>query len=62
MSYYWFNRENLLKSMKSVIIKEEIKKAGEYYKDNKEAIKEKTRNKYKHLTEEENELKGSIQK
>ena len=31
-------------------------KAGEYYEDNKEAIKEKTRNKYKNLTEEEKEL------
>ena len=45
MSYYRFNREDLLK------------KANEkYYKDNKGAIK-KARNKYKNLTKEEKELK-----
>ena len=41
MCYYWFNRQELLKC----------------YEDNKEAIKEKARNKYKNLTEEVKELK-----
>ena len=36
--------------------------AAKYYKDNKEAIKEKTRNKYKNLTEEEKELKRQCSK
>ena len=39
--------------MKSIIIKEVKQKASEYYKKNKEAMKEKASNKYKNLTEKE---------
>ena len=46
MSYYWFNREELLKRAYEVHHNKGGKeKAAKYYKDNKEAIK-KARNKY----------------
>ena len=42
MSYYWFNREELLKKANEKYHNKGGKqKAGEYYKKNKEAIKEK---------------------
>ena len=37
-------------------------RAAKYYKDNKDALKEKARNKYKNLTEEEKELKRQYSK
>ena len=55
MSYYWFNRQEILQKAKERYSKE---KAAEYYKQNKEVIKEKSRNRYKNLSEEEkNKLK-----
>ena len=58
MSYYWFKRQELLKKGK---VKYDNKGGKEntsmYYEDDKEAIKEKARNKYKNLTKEEKELK-----
>ena len=58
MSYYWFNREELLKQANEKYHnKGRIQKAGEFYKKNKEAIKEKQKNKYKKLIEENKELK-----
>ena len=40
MSYYWFNREELLKKAKTKYHNKGGKeKASEYYKKNKEAIK-----------------------
>ena len=58
MSYYWFNRQELLKKAKEKYVNKGGKeKAAKYYEDNKEAIKEKTRNKYKNLIEGEKELK-----
>ena len=39
MSYYWFNRQEILQKAKEWYSKE---KAGEYYKQNKEVIKEKS--------------------
>ena len=58
MSYYWFNREVLLKKAKTKYHNKGGKeKTAKYYEDNKEAIKEKARNMYKNLTEEEKELK-----
>ena len=56
MSYYWFNREELLKNAKTKYHKKVGKeKASKYYQDNKEVIieKEKERNKYENLTKEE---------
>ena len=52
MSYYWFNREKFLKKAKAKYHNKGGKeKAAKYYEDNKEAIKENARIKYKQLTE-----------
>ena len=50
MSYYWFNRKEILQKAKERYSKE---KAAEYYLQNKEAIKEKSREHYKNLSQEE---------
>ena len=50
MNYYWFNRQEILQKAKEKYSKE---KAAEYYKQNKEAIKEKSRDCYKNLSQEE---------
>ena len=49
MNYYWFNRQerNLAKSKRKIF----YKKAAEYYKQNKEAIKEKSKQRYKNLSQ-----------
>ena len=44
MSYYWFNKQEILQEAKERYSKE---KAAEYYKQNKEVIKQKSRNCYK---------------
>ena len=54
MSYYWFNRQEILQKVKERYPKE---KAAEYYAQHKEAIKEKSRNRYKNLSHEK---KGKI--
>ena len=54
MSCYWFNRQEILQKAKERYSKE---KAAEYYKQNKEVIKEKSRNRYKNLSEEEKKAK-----
>ena len=43
MSYYWFNRQEILPKAKERYSKE---KAAEYYTQNNEAIKEKSRERY----------------
>ena len=50
MSYYRFNRKEILQKAKERYSKE---KAAEYYLQNKEAIKEKSRDRYKNLAKEE---------
>ena len=50
MSYYWFNRQEILQKAKERYSKE---KAAEYYAQNKEAIEEKSRERYKNLSQEE---------
>ena len=55
MSYYCCNRQEIVQKAKESYYKE---KAAEYYLQNKEAIKEKSRNRYKNMSEEEkNEIK-----
>ena len=49
MSYYLFNRQEILQKAKERYSKE---KAAEYYLQKKEGIKEKARNPYKNLSEE----------
>ena len=46
MSYYWFNRQEIFQKAKERYLKEE---AAEYYAQNKEALKEKSRERYKIL-------------
>ena len=48
MSYYQFNRQEILKAKE----KYSKEKAAESYLKNKEVIKEKTRNRYRNLSEE----------
>ena len=48
MSNYWFNRQKVLQKAKERHSKE---KAAEYYLQNKEAIKEKAKERYKNLSE-----------
>ena len=50
MSYYWFNRQEILQKAKERYSKE---KTSEYYAQNKDAIKEKSREGYKILSQEE---------
>ena len=50
MNYHWFNRQEILQKAKESYSKE---KAVEYYKQNKEAIKEKAKKRYKSLSQEE---------
>ena len=52
MSYYWFNRKQILQKAKERYSKE---KAAEYYLENKEAIKKKSRDRYKNLSKEEDQ-------
>ena len=54
MSYYLFNRQEILEKAKKRYSKEN---AAEYYLQNKEVIKEKARYRYKNFSEEETELK-----
>ena len=50
MSYYWFNQKEISQKAKERFSKE---KADEYYLENKESIKKKSRDWYKNLSEEE---------
>ena len=50
MSYYQFSRQEILQKAKEKYSKE---KTAEYYLQNKEAIKEKSKNRYKNLSQEE---------
>ena len=55
MSYYWFNRQELLQKAKDEYHNGGRKKAAEHYLKNKDVIKEKANNKYKYLSEEQKE-------
>ena len=59
MSYYLFNRQEILKKAKKRYSKE---KDAEYYLENKEVIKEKARNRYKNLPEEEKTKSKNIKR
>ena len=49
MGYYWFNRQEILQKVKERYSKEKV---AEYYAQTKEAIKEKSRERYKNLSKE----------
>ena len=54
MSYYWFNRQEILQKAKERYSKE---KAAEYCLENKEVIKKNSKDQYKNLSKEQ---KGKI--
>ena len=57
MNYYWFNRQEILQKAKEKYSKE---KAADYYAQKKEAIKEKSRERYKNLLQEKKTRLKSI--
>ena len=59
MNYYWFNRPEILQKAKEKYSKEKV---AEYYKQNKEAIKGKSRERYKNLSQKEKDKKKEYQK
>ena len=59
MNYYWFNRQEILQKAKENYFKE---KAAEYYKQNKEVIKGKSRERYKNLSQEQKDKIKEYQK
>ena len=59
MSYCQFNSQEILQKAKERYYKE---KAAEYYLQNKEAIKEKARERYKNLSQEEKDKIKEYQK
>ena len=59
MNYYWFNRQEILQKGKEIYSKEI---AADYYKQNKEAITEKSRERYKNKSQEEKDKKKEYQK
>ena len=63
MSYYWFNRKELLEKAHKKYHKQGGKEqAASYYQRNKEAIKKKAREAYKNLSKEEKEKKRIFKK
>ena len=61
-SYYWFNTQELLQKAKEKYDNGGKEKAAKYYRDNKDVIKEKEKNKYKNLSEEEKKAKRQYSK
>ena len=59
MSYYWFNKQEILQNAKERYSKE---KAAEHYSQNKEALKEKSREHYKNLSQEEKDKINEYQR
>ena len=47
MSYYWFNRQEILQKAKERYSKEKV---VDFYLKNKEAIREKSKKRYKNLS------------
>ena len=54
MTDYWFNRQETLQKAKKRYSKE---KSAEHYMQNKNVIKERSKNRYKNLSEEEKKTK-----
>ena len=57
--YYWFIRKEILQKAKGRYSKE---KAAEYYLQNKEAIKDTSKNRYKNLSKEEKDKSKEYQR
>ena len=57
MSYYWFNRKELLKKAHDKYLNEVGKeRAAKYYERNKEEIKKKQRKRYENLSKDEKDV------
>ena len=50
MSYYWFNRQELLQKAREKYDNGGKEKAAKYHKNNKDVTKQKSSNKYKNLS------------
>ena len=59
MNYYWFNRQKILQEAKEKYSKEQ---AAEYYAQEEEAIKEKSRERYKNLKKKKTRLRSTEEK
>ena len=59
MNYYWFNRQKILQEAKEKYSKEQ---AAEYYAREGEAIKEKSRERYKNLKKKKTRLRSTEEK
>ena len=55
MSYYWFNKQELVQKLKEKHENGGKEKSAKHYRDNKNVLKEKARYRYKNLSEEEKE-------
>ena len=53
MSYYWFNRQELLQKAKEKYKNGGKEKVAKYYRDNEDITKEKEKNKYRNLLEKQ---------
>ena len=63
MSYYWFNREKILKNSWHRYHNKGAKgKAAKYYAAKQEVLKENARNKYRSLSKEEKDKKRRYQR
>ena len=62
MSYYWFNRQEVLQKTKEKYDNGGKEKAAKYYRGNKDVIKGKEKNNYKNLSEEKKEAKRQYSK
>ena len=63
LSYYWFNREKLLKNAWDKYHDKRAKqKAAKYYAANQEVLREDARNKYKNLSEKKKNKKRRYQR
>ena len=63
MSYYWFNRKELLQKAKDRYHNcEGNEKAADYYLENRGVLKEKAKSKYKNLSEDKKEVKREFGK
>ena len=59
MSYYWFNRKEIWQKAKERYSKE---KAAEYYLENKEAIKDQSKNIRERISKKKMSATDSVQK
>ena len=59
MSYYWFNKQEILQKAKEKYDNGGKEKAAEYYQANRDVIKQKANERYRNLSGEEKEAKKS---